>query len=80
MAGQGSVMELHARIREEDGMFWAEIEDLPGCFASGESIAEVIDALQEAVSLYLASEGPAPRAVPTVASVGLVVEESPQRV
>lgn len=61
-------------------MFWAEIEDLPGCFASGESIAEVIDALQEAVSLYLSSEGPAPRAVPTVASVGLVVDESPQRV
>lgn len=79
MAGQGSVMELHARIREEDGMFWAEIEDLPGCFASGESIAEVIDALQEAVSLYLSSEGPAPRSVPAVASVGLVVDESPQR-
>lgn len=28
-------MELNANIRHEDGMYWAEVEELPGCFASG---------------------------------------------
>ena len=31
-------MDLIAEIDEEDGMYWAQVEQLPGCFASGESI------------------------------------------
>ncbi len=71
-------MELHAEIREEDGSFWDQITELPGCFASGDTVPELIEALQEAVSLYLATESGSPSspqdAIKTsVASVGLLV-------
>lgn len=46
-------MELTAKVHHEDGMFWAEVNELPGCFASGETPAELIETLDEAVSLYL---------------------------
>lgn len=38
----------------EDGSFWAEVPDLPGCFASGASLNELVVALDEAIRLYLA--------------------------
>lgn len=44
------IVKVH---REEDGMFWAEVLDLPGCFASGESLDVLREALEEAISLYL---------------------------
>ena len=75
MATERSGVELQADIREEDGTFWAEVRELPGCFASGESIAELIEALREAVALYLAKDGPAIAAAPTVASIGLFVTD-----
>jgi predicted RNase H-like HicB family nuclease len=47
-------MDLHALIHEEeDGSYWAEVRELPGCFASGFSLAEVIEALQEAILMCL---------------------------
>ena len=47
-------MELHAAIHEDDdGTFWAEVRELPGCFASGATIAELTDALLEAVGMCL---------------------------
>lgn len=49
------VGDLTVRIHHEDGMFWSEIDELPGCFASGETEAELLEAIQEAVSLYLSS-------------------------
>lgn len=75
MAIKRSGVELQADIREEDGTFWAEVRELPGCFASGESIAELIEALREAVALYLAKDGPVIAAAPTVASVRLFVPD-----
>lgn len=54
-------MEFHAQIHEDsDGSYWAEVQELPGCFASGFSPAEVVEALQEAIELYLDDE---PRSV-----------------
>lgn len=50
-------MELTARIRIEDGTYWADIEELPGCFATGETLDELFESLQEGVALYLADEG-----------------------
>ncbi|MEV5411619.1 type II toxin-antitoxin system HicB family antitoxin [Thermopolyspora sp. NPDC052614] len=41
---------------EQDG-YWAEVQELPGCFASGESIEELREALAEAMSLYLSEPG-----------------------
>jgi predicted RNase H-like HicB family nuclease len=46
-------MELHATIHEEDGSYWAEVRELPGCFASGRTLDEVMEGLSEAVALCL---------------------------
>ena len=45
--------ELTATIREEDGSFWAEVQELPGCFASGETLDELLEALKEAIGMCL---------------------------
>lgn len=50
-------MELHAVIHEEDGSYWAEVKELPGCFASGRNLDEMKDALVEAIDLYLTNTG-----------------------
>lgn len=44
------------RVHEEDGSYWAEALDLPGCFASGETLDELREALGEAIGLYLRDE------------------------
>jgi len=52
-----NTQEFIARIHnEEDGSLWAEVLDLPGCFASGDSLDELRDALEEAISLHLHDE------------------------
>jgi predicted RNase H-like HicB family nuclease len=50
-------MELAVDIHYEDGTYWAQVRELPGCFASGDSIPELIEAIEESVLLYLS---PAP--------------------
>lgn len=47
-------------IHEEgaDGI-WAEVKELPGCFASGFTMDELYECLEEAISLYLSEEGKA---------------------
>ena len=48
-------VEYIVRVHEEDdGYLWAEVLDLPGCFASGATLDELRDAVQEAISLYVA--------------------------
>jgi len=49
--------EYRVLVHEEDGAYWAEVEDLPGCFASGHDLDELREAVVEAITLYLA-EGP----------------------
>jgi predicted RNase H-like HicB family nuclease len=46
-------MEYAARIHHEDGTYWAEVPELPGVFASGDTVDELLDGLKEAVALYL---------------------------
>ena len=46
-------MEYTARIHHEDGTYWAELPELPGVFASGDTVDELLDGLKEAVALYL---------------------------
>ena len=46
-------MEYTARIHHEDGTYWAEVPQLPGVFASGDTLDELLEGLQEAVALYL---------------------------
>jgi predicted RNase H-like HicB family nuclease len=50
-------MELTARIHIEDGSYWADVPELPGCFASGETLDDLFESLREGVDLYLADEG-----------------------
>jgi predicted RNase H-like HicB family nuclease len=50
-------MELTARIHIEDNSYWADVPELPGCFASGDTRDELFDSLQEGIALYLADEG-----------------------
>jgi predicted RNase H-like HicB family nuclease len=38
-------------IREEaEGGFWAEVPALPGCYSQGDTIAELIDNVREAIA------------------------------
>ncbi|HVA60030.1 MAG TPA: type II toxin-antitoxin system HicB family antitoxin [Mycobacteriales bacterium] len=47
------------KISEDtDGMLWAQVEDLPGCFASGQNLDTLMEAAAEAIGLYLSEEGP----------------------
>jgi len=41
--------------REGPTDWWAEVLNLPGCFASGRSLAELKVALAEAMALYLST-------------------------
>ena len=49
-------IEFHASIRQEDGMLWAEVGELPGCFASGENLEELYEALVEAIEMCLSPD------------------------
>ena len=42
-------------IHHDEGL-WAEVTELPGCFAAGNDMAELAEALDEAVSLYLSED------------------------
>jgi len=46
------------RIHHEPGeQPWAEVLELPGCFAAGSKMDELRQALTEAISLYLSEPG-----------------------
>lgn len=47
-------MELTARIHVEEGSYWADVPELPGCFASGDTLDDLFESLQAGVALYLA--------------------------
>ena len=44
-------MQLTVRVHEEDGSYWAEVVELPGCFASGDTLDELRSGLDEAVRM-----------------------------
>jgi predicted RNase H-like HicB family nuclease len=44
---------LQAQVHCEDGMYWAEVPNHPGLFASGETLDELKEALVEAWFLYV---------------------------
>jgi predicted RNase H-like HicB family nuclease len=46
-------MELTVVVTRESGTFWSEVDELPGCFASGRTLSELRDALAEAIGMYL---------------------------
>ena len=42
-----------AIFHEENGQFWVEFPDLPGCNTYGETLEETLDSASEALGLYL---------------------------
>lgn len=46
-------LRVHLDVHEENGSFWAEVRELPGCFASGKDLDELAEAVQEAIGMYL---------------------------
>jgi predicted RNase H-like HicB family nuclease len=50
-------MEVTARIHHEDGGYWADVPALPGCFASGHTLDELLESLQEGIAMHLAESG-----------------------
>ena len=46
-------MDLTVEVREERPGYWARVVELPGCFASGRSLEELREGLEEAIGLYL---------------------------
>jgi predicted RNase H-like HicB family nuclease len=55
--------ELHVDVHEEDGSYWGQVREFPGCFATGSSAAELIESAEEAVVLCLAPPDQDPPAV-----------------
>jgi predicted RNase H-like HicB family nuclease len=45
-------MMLTVEVHEEDGVLWGQVVELPGCFATGDDLDELTEALGEAISLY----------------------------
>ena len=41
--------------QDEDGVFVAEVPSLPGCISQGETRAEALENIREAISVYLES-------------------------
>ena len=45
-------LEIHL----EDGWYWAQVTEMPGCFASGRDLEDLQESLAEAIGMYLSSE------------------------
>lgn len=56
--------EFTVHVHHEDDGHWAEVAELPGCFASGGTLDELREALEEAISLYLHDRTEAGRLTP----------------
>jgi predicted RNase H-like HicB family nuclease len=66
---------LHVNVRQEDdGSYWAEVVEMPGCFASGHDFEELREAVLEAIALWAGEDGgdlaTAPRVDQMLVSVG----------
>jgi predicted RNase H-like HicB family nuclease len=52
-------------VHEEDGGFWGEVPELPGCASQGTTLDElfvnIIDAIEGCLAVQLEDEGPHPR-------------------
>ena len=46
-------MRLTIVVHQDGAEYWSEIDELPGCFASGRTLSELSEAVGEAVGLYL---------------------------
>jgi predicted RNase H-like HicB family nuclease len=52
-----NAQDIRVKIRLEDGSMWATVDDMPGVFATGDTLDELRESLEEALALYLAKPG-----------------------
>ena len=45
--------ELHVNVRHEDDSLWATVDEFPGVFATGDTLDELRERLEEEISLVL---------------------------
>ena len=50
------VVQVHHE--HQDDSYWAEVPELPGCFASGDTLDELAESLNEAIALYTDTDTP----------------------
>lgn len=55
-----TTQDIRVKIHLEDGSMWATVDDMPGLFATGDTLDELRESLQEAIALYLAKPGEEP--------------------
>ncbi len=55
--------QLNVSVRQEDGAFWATVNEYPGVLATGDDLDELRESLQEGISLILAPPDGEPPAV-----------------
>ncbi len=48
---------LHVKIRQEDGSFWATVDEYPGVLAMGDDLEELRASLEEGIRLMKAEPG-----------------------
>jgi len=54
LAPNGGVMEYTVLIhRAEEGGFWSEVPELPGCYSQGDTIEEALSNTGEAIEAHL---------------------------
>jgi predicted RNase H-like HicB family nuclease len=52
---QPMTQNVHVRVRFEDESFWATVDEYPGVFATGDTLDELRESLEEGISLILGS-------------------------
>ncbi|WP_116042217.1 type II toxin-antitoxin system HicB family antitoxin [Amycolatopsis palatopharyngis] len=55
MSDQETV-KLTVRIHPDSDGLWAEVVELPGCFATGDDLDELWQSVEENISLYLSDD------------------------
>lgn len=48
---------LHIEVHREDGMFWSQVTEWPGCFATGATLQELMEAIEDNLALYITPDG-----------------------
>jgi predicted RNase H-like HicB family nuclease len=49
--------QLHVRIREEDGAYWATVDEYPGVLATGDDLEDLRASIEEGIQLMKAEPG-----------------------
>lgn len=51
---------LNIVVHDGDGALWATVQEMPGVFATGDTMDELRESLEEGISLWLAEPGEEP--------------------